>query len=301
MLSERDNMKVLVLGASGFVGSNLAARLVELGHDVYSSSSGGGNTPAGKIVYRSNFGLNWNQLPTTIDCVFYQAANNDTLCHDRDQMFQANVYEPLRVIAKLHDEFGCRRFIYASSTAVYGDSPAPYIESVTDTKPLNVYGESKLEMENGIRDAYWTFPDATFIGFRYCNVYGPGEEYKGRRASMIHQMIRHKLMGRKVRLFEDGTQARDWVHVQDVVDANVLALNYDHNDIFNLGSGVSVCFGTLASVIGNEVEWINCPFPEKYQSYTCNDLSKITNRLGYSPKRFVEAAIPEYIEYLSRV
>jgi ADP-L-glycero-D-manno-heptose 6-epimerase len=295
-------MNVLVLGGSGFVGSNLAARLVELGHQVWATSSGGGNDLKGcRVVYRSNFGLNWNVLPSRIDCVFYQGANNDTLCHDRDQMFQTNVYEPMRVVKKLHDEYECRHFVYASSTAIYGAEPAPYVEGQTAINPLNVYGESKAQMEVEMAAAGHTYPEATFIGFRYCNVYGPGEEYKGRRASMIHQMIRHKLMGRKVKLFTDGTQRRDWVHVQDVVDANILAMTYDHNDVFNLGSGSPVSFGRLAELIGNEVEWVECPFADKYQSFTCCGLDKITNRLGYTPKRFVETAIPEYVEYLGRV
>lgn len=284
------------------MGSNIAARLVELGHDVYATSSGGGNTPKGNIVYRTMNGLMFQNLPSRIDAVFHQYANNDTLCHDRDAMWEANVNDTVGWFRHIYEQHECRQFIYASSTAVYGASSAPYVEDETETKPLNVYGESKLEMEWCIKNQlYSLLPEATFVGFRYCNVYGPGEEYKGRRASMIHQMIRHKLMGRKVRLFKDGTQARDWVHVQDVVDANILALTHDYNEVFNLGSGSAVSFTGLASYIGNDVEWVDCPFADKFQSFTCCHLGKITNRLGYAPKRFVEAAIPEYVEYLSRV
>jgi ADP-L-glycero-D-manno-heptose 6-epimerase len=287
-------MNILVMGGSGFVGSNLAARLVELGHNVYSTSSGGGNDPKGKVLYRTATGLPWNLLPSHIDCVYYQSANNDTLCCDRIQMMYANMLEPLQVIGRLYEEHECRHFIYASSTATYGSEPAPYVEDLTEQKPLNVYGESKKAMEQAIGQLDHIYRDATFIGFRYCNVYGPGEEYKGRRASMIHQMIRHKLMGRKVKLFTDGNQRRDWVHVQDVVDANLLALTYDHNDVFNLGSGKPASFLELAGWIGNEVEWIECPFADSYQDFTCCDLTKIGNRLGYAPKRFPETAIPDY-------
>jgi ADP-L-glycero-D-manno-heptose 6-epimerase len=234
--------------------------------------------------------------------VFHQYANNDTLCQDREAIWEANVNDTVRWFRYLYEHHECRQFIYASSTAVYGACPAPYVEGVTETKPLNVYGESKLEMERCIENQlYRLLPEATFVGFRYCNVYGPGEEFKGRRASMIHQMIRSKLMRRKVKLFTDGEQCRDWVHVQDVVDANILALTYDYNEIFNLGSGSPVSFNKLAELIGNEVEWVECPFSDKYQNLTCCNLNKITNRLGYTPKRFVETAIPEYIEYLSRV
>jgi ADP-L-glycero-D-manno-heptose 6-epimerase len=140
------------------------------------------------------------------------------------------------------------------------------------------------------------------IGLRYCNVYGDGEEHKGRSASVISQMYRTMRKGKKFKLFKDGEQRRDWIYVKDVVEANMLAMKYDGpSDIFNIGTGWNPTFNEVASEIlcllnnnGNLIpEFIDCPFPEKYQSNTCCNIEKARTHLGFSPQYDVAAGLDD--------
>ena len=285
------SVKVLVTGASGFVGRNLVVRLLEEGHEVVATSMGGENKiPDGvsKVIYYGLEGIDWTQVGG-MDALFHLAANTDTLCHDQKEMWRSNVYGPIALFHRVRDG-GCRRIIYASSTAVYGDSPAPYVESETPQNPLNVYGESKKQFDefamrmakdhNEEAAKYNTefselekrYPTSaaltvpkhkdpiTIVGLRYCNIYGPGEEHKKHARSVATQMFETMRHGRKFKLFEDGEQKRDWVYVKDVVEANMLALKYEgESDIFNIGTGEACTFNGMASLIcrilGDDKNW----------------------------------------------
>ena len=225
-------MKILITGASGFIGSNILKALIKENHEitVVASTHTENPIPKGcKIVYLGLEGLNWKEAYGK-DAIIHQAANNDTLCSDSGEMYRANVYGPIRLF---HHALkgGCRKFVYASSTAVYGGQPTPYKEDSTLVKPLNVYGETKGRFDHFAME-FAEEKNVDVIGFRYCNVYGPGEEHKGKRASMIYQMIKQLtangtrgMQKHHATLFEDGEQKRDWIHVDDVVGANMTALH----------------------------------------------------------------------------
>jgi ADP-L-glycero-D-manno-heptose 6-epimerase len=295
-------VKVLVTGGSGLVGWNLAHTLIEQGHEVYTTSGGAGNKPLGKVFYRGVLGVNPSLFEEKFDVVFHQAANNDTRCMDEDQMTWVNASESAQLFLRTYGR-GCRQFVFASSTAVYGKSPAPYIEEVTPVAPNTPYARSKRSMELWVQDLA-TPPvgtPATVVFLRYCNVYGCGEAHKGSRASMIYQLIQRRLAELPLRLFKDGTQKRDWVHVSDVVQANLLAMTAKKPGIYNVGSGVATSFLELAEMIcgpNPPIELIDCPFPDEYQNYTCCDLTKIKAELGYEPKKSLKDGLDEYIEAL---
>ena len=136
----------------------------------------------------------------------------------------ANVEAPMKFLTDLRNFCNCCEFVYASSSAVYGSQPAPYKEGVTPEIPLNPYGESKAEFDKRMMQFGKSWHKTKVVGLRYTNVYGPGEEHKGKRASMIHQMVKTMMKGDKPELFWDGTQQRDWVYIKDVVRANMHAL-----------------------------------------------------------------------------
>jgi ADP-L-glycero-D-manno-heptose 6-epimerase len=144
---------------------------------------------------------------------------------------------------------GCVKFIYASSTAVYGNQPAPYTE-FTRTEPLTPYAESKLAFDEFAMD----FADkhkVSVIGFRYCNIYGRGEEHKGSRMSMISQIYQAAFLNKEIQLFKNGEQKRDWVHIFDIVKVNLLALDNFKTGIYNIGSGTSSSFLEVLDIIKN--------------------------------------------------
>lgn len=276
-------MNVLVTGGSGLIGYALAKKLLSIGYKVYSTSGGNGNSAVGNVVCRGLFGINVHDLPPKIDCLFHNAAINDTRCMNLSDLTRINVEESMRIFSMCYYR-GCRKFVYASSAAVYGNSPAPYVEDKTPLNPLTPYAQSKLELEKEAAD-FGKNKNVQTVGFRYCNVYGPGESHKGARASMVHQLLCRKRAGLSPRLYRDGSQKRDWLHVTDAATANVLAMQSDVSGIFNIGSGRSVSFTDLVTIIFGEaaVEWVDCPFPQEYQDHTCCDYTKAEKAFGFKP------------------
>lgn len=309
-------MKILITGATGFVGSNILKALLEENHEVTVIASTHTENPipseVKKVCYLGFEGLNWKEAYGK-DAVIHQAANNDTLFSDQGEMFRANVFGPIKLFHEAA-KGGCKKFIYASSTAVYGSEPAPYKEDNTLVKPLNLYGETKAKFDSfAMRFAQERGFDV--IGFRYCNVYGPGEQHKGKRASMIYQIYKQLMENSEVRLFTDGTQRRDWIHVDDVVGANMAALRTSGiSGIYNCGSGQSITFNDMAmhiiknvvrkpdtwdEALANEIKYIPCPFKDTYQDYTECDITKMREELEFSPHYDIESGIEAYIKSLA--
>jgi len=293
-------LKVLVTGGGGFVGRNLTQRLISDGHEVTITATGSEPvTNVHKVLYMSLEGIDWDYLrKQKFDVVFHQMANNDTRCFDTEEVWRANVYGPMRLF-KTALNSGCNKFVYASSTAVYGQAKAPYTEE-TEISPLLPYSESKSEFDTFAIN-FAKENDVSVIGLRYCNVYGPGESQKGKRMSMIGQIIRKILAQKQVVLFKDGTQRRDWVYVKDVVEANILSMQSEKTGIYNIGGGGSWSFIEVFNEVLNQIllpaniEYIDCPFPESYQDYTECSIEKAKRELGYVPKYDLKTGIEEYI------
>lgn len=311
-------MKILITGASGFIGSNILKALIKENHEitVVASTHTENPIPQGcKVVYLGLEGLNWKEAYGK-DAIIHQAANNDTLCNDAGEMYRANVYGPIRLFHCAKDG-GCKKFVYASSTAVYGDQPAPYKEDSTHIKPLNVYGETKAKFDNFAME-FAKEHNVDCIGLRYCNVYGPGEAHKGRRASMIYQMINQMKHG-KVKLFKGGEQKRDWIHVDDVVGANMTALHSSNvSGVYNCGTGVATTYNDLALLIAklnpirpacwpsterlsieDLIEYISNPNETAFQNHTECDIKKMREELGFSPHFDIKKGIEAYLKKLA--
>jgi ADP-L-glycero-D-manno-heptose 6-epimerase len=295
--------KILVTGGGGFIGRNLTKKLIEQGHQVAITATGEDLFIPGvcKTIYMGLDGIAWDQTWNK-DVVFHQMANNDTLCKDKDEMFRANLYGPMTLFKQCFYG-GCKKFIYASSTAVYGDSQVPYIEDFTPIKPLNYYAESKAKFDEFAME-FSKENNVDVIGLRYCNIYGPGEEQKGKRMSMIRQILNVMLESKRPKIFRDGEQKRDWLYVDDVVDANILAMNSSLKEkkgrIYNVGSGRAFSFNqiieTINRIMGKKIkpEYIDCDFKEKYQSYTECDIQKIKTELNFVPKFSLESGVENY-------
>ena len=152
------------------------------------------------------------------------------------------------------------------------------------------------------------------IGFRYCNVYGPGETHKLKRMSMIGQLLRQMLASKNPVIFKDGNQKRDWVYVKDVVQANMLALQSRPVEplgrIYNLGSGVATTFNEIIRTINDvlrdkmgrkvplETAYIDCPFAAEYQNFTQCGMEKAKKELGLVIKYDLRSGIADYLQDL---
>jgi len=283
--------KVFVTGGSGFIGWNLTNFLLNKGYKVFTTYNGGGNLPdkRAEIISRNYFGINIENHK--FDVVFHTAANNDARCQNVKCLYDLNVKDT-DILFNVCYTNGCRNFVYSSSTAIYGNQPVPYIEDKTKIDPLNYYGLSKANMEHAVTRFLQNKKDCVAIALRYCNVYGFGEFHKNSRASMIYQMLHKKIFNQSLNLFKDGNQKRDWVYVEDVVQANYLASKYEKSDYFNVGSGVSTSFNELVEIMNfKNVKYVDCPFEKEYQSHTLCGLDKISKSIGYKPKNDIKLNI----------
>ncbi len=307
-------MKILITGGAGFIGSNIAHTLQEKYPDakiyVLDNFSSGhfknligfkGEVITGDITDPQLW--EYMRRKFFFDVIFHEAAITDTTIMDQFLMMKTNA-DSFRYILDLAVEWGAK-VIYASSAGVYGNTPPPMKED-GGLEPENVYGFSKLSMDRIAQEYMENYPEMSIVGFRYFNVYGPREEYKGKSASMIFQLAVKMLKGEKPRLFKWGEQKRDFVYIKDVVKANLLALEKDVSGIFNVATGQPRSFNEIVEILNRElgtnyeIEYFDCPY-DFYQEFTQADLTKIKRTLGYEPDYTLEKGIRDYIPYIKKV
>ena len=225
-------------------------------------------------------------------------------------MVRDNV-EPFVTMLYLSTELNFK-FVYASSAATYGISANGAMKErrpfrIEDAgRPANVYGFSKWIMENLAAKTLVARTDAHIVGLRYFNVFGPGEAHKKHMASMTYQLAQQMLAGKTPRIFTGGEQARDQVHVSDVVAATIAASAEGvRPGVYNVGSGKATSFNQIIAglneAFGTSVkpEYFENPY-KFYQDYTCADISLSTQFLRWSPKQDPHKAIVEYAKQLKQ-
>ena len=260
-------------------------------------------------------------LRKSTKAVFHLAAITDTTVMDQSRMLAVNThgFEPLAAACLQANV----PLAYASSAATYGTPQETQQRKSFPTsaagRPNNIYGFSKWLME-GVhhRLAAAGTGSASIVGLRYFNVYGPGESYKGKMASMVRQLVRQAIEGKTPRLFADGSQARDQVYVDDVVNATLAAagignglgttsITNPRSGIYNVGSGIATSFNDIVAAIRHvpelqnlKAEYFEMPasIREFYQDYTCADLSGNKDGLGWMPVWKPADAIAVYAHML---
>ncbi|MDP2598971.1 MAG: NAD-dependent epimerase/dehydratase family protein [Candidatus Liptonbacteria bacterium] len=292
-------MRILVTGGTGLVGYNLVSRLMKDGHDVLiTGHDAEQKIPGfkGKYLQPSFLGLDWDAIGK-VDAVFHEAAINDTENMDAREMMRANL-DSSAALFEYVIKNGCKRIVYASSTAIYGNGPVPYKED-QPLDPMNPYAESKKLMEEKAWAIASAHPDVRIIGLRYCNIYGPGESHKGKRATMIYQLAQ-QMKTKNPRLFKDGEQKRDYIYVKDVVSANICALTAKENCVVNCGSGKATTFNKLVDILNKVMntnrtpEYFENPIASRYQSYTECDMLLAKEKIGFVPEFNIEKGIADY-------
>lgn len=304
-------MRFLVTGGAGFIGSNLAKALER----VYPSSKVYVLDDFSSGHFKNLWGFKgevitadlsdpelweWLKGKFHFDAVFHQGAITDTTVSDQWKMMRVNA-DSIRYIlsACLHWR---AKLIYASSAGVYGNSPPPMRED-EGLMPENIYGFSKLMMDRIAMNFLQEHPQIRVVGLRYFNVYGPGEQHKGKTASMVYQLYRQIREGRPPRLFKWGEQKRDFVYIEDVIRANLLALEKDVSGVFNVATGQARSFNEIVALLNRylgtdfQPEYIDCPY-DFFQRFTQADISKARQMLGYEPIYSLEEGIREYLERL---
>ncbi|MEM8873014.1 MAG: NAD-dependent epimerase/dehydratase family protein [Planctomycetota bacterium] len=305
---------MLVTGGAGFIGSNIALRLAETGHDVVATDSFASATwknlakfTGDVLTLRSRDDLNSIVKLAPYDAIFHQASITgviDTTTGaslseaELQQPMLLNNVEMFRGLLDHAAETGAR-MIWASSCSVYGQGPVPMKED-QPKDPLNSYAFSKLTMER-MAERYAPKLAHPIVALRYSNVYGPGEAHKGKLASMIHQLALQMRAGKRPRIFTDGSQKRDFVYIDDVVQANVKALDAKEAGAFNVGAGQSWSFNeivaTLNDVLGTDLapDYFENPYGFT-QDWTETNLDKSRSVLGYQPEFDIAAGVKAYAD-----
>lgn len=294
-------MRILVTGGTGFVGSNIVEALLERGDEVLITGHDAERMPkgfSGKLLQPSFLGLDWDAIGK-LDALIHEAAINETQSKDEREMMRANVESSLALFEHAVKN-GCKRIVYASSTAVYGDGPVPYKED-QELRPLTPYAKSKMILEQRANEFAKKHPDVRIVGLRYCNVFGPGEAHKGKRASMIYQLAKQMKMGNP-RVFKMGEQKRDYIYVKDVVAANLLALEAKENAVVNCAGGSATSFNEVIELLNDAMgldrkpEYFENPIKATFQSHTQCDMSLAKKQLGFVPKYSVREGIADWVK-----
>lgn len=298
-------MKALVTGGTGFIGSNLALNLENMGWEVLvldDFSCGHFKNLLGfhgDVIAESILNVDLSSFDD-LDVVFHQAAITDTTLMDQKRMMEVNVEGFRRLLI-----FAVKRqipFIYASSAGTYGLSSAPQKEEQAG-KPINIYGFSKW-IGDCLAKKYMSKYKSLIVGLRYFNVFGPREGHKGKMASMVWQLAQQMLSGKRPRIFKWGEQKRDQVYIKDVVRATLLALEAKESGIVNIGTGRTISFNYIIKILNQVLgtnympDYFDNPYKEFYQEHTQADLSLTKKLLGYEPKWSFEEAVKDYMNWL---
>jgi ADP-L-glycero-D-manno-heptose 6-epimerase len=313
---------IVVTGAAGFIGSRLIHALNSKGFtylvavDQFENPEKEKNLQGAKLlqrVDRSQF-LQWlDENEQEVEFIFHLGARTDTTEFDYTLLWALNTDYSKALWQK------CVTYqiplVYASSAATYGAGELGYEDKealIPQLKPLNPYGESKNEFDKWVLQQeespfFWA-------GLKFFNVYGWGENHKGRMASVIWHAYHQIEKSGKMRLFrshhpdfKDGEQMRDFVFVDDVARVCLWLMQHRQNSgIYNLGSGKARTFkdlvqGVFTSLrLPTQIEFVDTPedIRDKYQYFTQADMGKL-KAIGY-PYSFteLEAGIDQYVKKL---
>lgn len=308
-------MKSLVTGAAGFIGSTLVERLLDIGHEVigldcftdyYSVETKKLNLSLALDSDRYTFACadlaeaDLEPLLEGIDWVFHQAAQPGVRMSwgkSFESYLRNNVLATQRLLeAAKHTNI--RRFVYASSSSVYGEAGEMPVGESTVPQPISPYGVTKLAGEHLCRLYHLSYGVPT-VCLRYFTVYGPRQ----RPDMAFHRFIRSALLGEEITVYGDGEQTRDFTYVSDVVTANILAGKHEQatGKVFNIGGGSSISINDVLEIIGSITGKLKVRHAEEQKGdvrHTMSDTIAAREILGYAPEVGIAEGIGRQIEWL---
>lgn len=251
-------MKSLVTGGCGFIGSNLVNQLVEIGHEVIVLDRVHPVNPNPKArYYLQDLSENYTKyihLFESVNNVFHMASEvSIPYCVEKPNESMANnILSTMNVLecARVHN---IDRFMFSSTSAVYGNSMFNPNHETNPVQCLNTYSISKYSGEQLCKMYYDLYGLKTVI-FRYFNVYGEGQHKTGQYAPVMSIFKRQKDNNEPLTVIDPGYQTRDFVHVSDVVYANILASQKDidvYGEVFNIGTGTRTEIQEIANLMSD--------------------------------------------------
>lgn len=303
-------MKILVTGCAGFIGSQLVDRLLKMGHDVtgidnftdyYSPEikkanlSGALKHGSFRLIAKNILDIDRDNFPE-VDCIFHLAAQAGVRASwgKTFEIYISNNIEATQRLLELYKDREIRKFVYASSSSVYGDVELPMRESCL-LKPESPYGVTKLAAENLCYLYYRNYRVPT-VSLRYFTVYGPRQ----RPDMAIHKFVRAVLNGEIITVYGDGEQTRDFTYVEDIVAANLLAADSDvMGEVLNIGGGsqvtVKLLLEKIEQITGKKARLEYIEAQKGDVRHTLADIGKASKMLNWKPVVTIEEGLERYI------
>jgi UDP-glucose 4-epimerase len=301
-------MKILVTGGAGFIGSHIVDRLVQEGYGVVVAD----NLATGKRrninraanFYRADIRSRWLERVFRRErpaIVCHHAAQMDVRRSVQDPMFDAetNILGTLNVL-RYAIKYGVRKFIFASSGgAVYGEPEKLPVSESHPTRPMSPYGISKAVGDEYLR-YFYDADGIEYVSLRYANVFGPRQDPYG-EAGVVAIFTQKMLQGEQPIINGNGRQTRDFVYVDDVVEANIAALGKEAHGIYNVGTGqettINELFSLLAGFINPSVREVHGPAKKGEQLKIALDSSRIHRELDWEPKVSLKDGLARTVDY----
>lgn len=283
--------KIIVTGGAGFIGSNLADALIEKRHQVLvidNLSTGRRENINPKAKFFKRDIRDFNKISPffkATDFVFHLAAiprvpfsiDNPILTSEVNILGTINIF-------KAAIDKGAKRIIFASSSAVYGEQEKLPLKEDMTPKPISPYGLQKLTGEQFAK-LFAELYKIPIISLRYFNVYGPRVDFNSDYSLVIGKFLKQKAEKKPLTIFGDGEQTRGFCYVDDVVEANIRAMESEKlkgGEVLNIGNAQSYTINYLAKIIGGKVKYLP-PRPGDVR-HTKASITQSKNLLNWQPK-----------------
>ena len=289
---------ILITGGCGFIGSNLANDLAQIGCKIYvldDLSVGSAkklNKSKNIFLIRKNINRITNlKINKKIDCCIHLAAKAEiTIDKSKEKQYFDDNIAGLQNVLKFCSEQKIKNFIFASSASVYGDTKNKNVKENFKLNPLHYYAYTKYIGEKIVQN-YSRLNNMSFYILRFFNVYG------NKSNAVVAKFIAQFLQKKKITIYGDGEQSRDFVHVTDVIDAIKMLINKNiKSDIFNIGSSKSYKINLLKDLITNSKNYIHLDKRFDDIEISISNINKIKNILGWKPKINFKKGINKIIE-----
>ncbi|MEQ9617639.1 MAG: NAD-dependent epimerase/dehydratase family protein [Deltaproteobacteria bacterium] len=308
-------MKVLVTGVSGFIGSHLAERLLEEGNSVLGVDSFLDyyprqikeynirnllGKPGFEFIEADILGLDLGKITEGIEAVFHQAAIAGVRSSwgGRFDEYVKNNILGTQMLLEACKNRELKKFIYASSSSVYGDAEELPVSETSPTNPISPYGVSKLGGEHLV-SLYHKAYGIPAVSLRYFTVYGPRQ----RPDMAFHKFIRAVILGEEIEIYGTGEQTRDFTYIDDAVQANLRAFeNGIDGEIYNIGGGSRIklieCVRIIEELSGKKARLKFTESQRGDAKHTYADVSKAETDFRFSPAVPIREGLRKHYEWL---